>query len=318
MNGNELVRDENGDPIIDSYGEPIRMVQGATSSATVGVFFKGSKKKVPYKSSLKIGDTDYQDVFLLKAGQTGVIKFPNRDCKYEIIECGVDTEVYDQVSVNGEAITGTLYNNTDTGAASGTDVRRQDFGIDYETTGNRPRAEYSNQVAPGVMRNLSFEKLVYDSEGNPIPEEQYENISEKFNFRLYLGDEFSDENDLAPANMYSYYVKAPGGSYCRWNQVNQRFEPLELRPVIVHDQLAPEKRLIALVRAAHMVQRVGEGLARKVCLRLLRLHAGEYRPRLAQGALIQGVLPLGEYRPDVRLKRRGPVHVHRLAFSDCL
>ena len=155
-----------------------------------------------------------------------MIKFPNRDCKYEIIECGVDTEVYDQVSVNGEAITGTLYNNTDTGAASGTDVRRQDFGIDYETTGNRPRAEYSNQVDPDAMRTLSFEKLVYDSEGNPIPEEQYENISEKFNFRLYLGDEFSDENDLAPANMYSYYVKAPGGSYCRWNQANQRFEPL--------------------------------------------------------------------------------------------
>ena len=26
--------------------------------------------------------------------------------------------------------------------------------------------------------------------------------------------------------MYSYYVKAPGGSYCRWNQANQQFDPL--------------------------------------------------------------------------------------------
>lgn len=226
MDGNTIVHNADGNPVIAGYGDPIRMVQGATSSSTVGVFFKGSKKKVPYKSSLKIGDTVYQDVFLLKAGQTGVIKFPNRDCIYEIIECGVDTEVYDQVSVNGEAITGTLYNNTDTGAASGTDERRQDFGIDYETTGNRPRAEYSNQVDPDAMRTLSFEKLVYDSEGNPISDEQLANISSKFNFRLYLGDEFSDENDLALANMYSYYVKAPGGSYCRWNQANQQFDPL--------------------------------------------------------------------------------------------
>ena len=107
---------------------------------------------VPFKKSLNIGGTVYQDVFLLKAGQTAVIKFPDRDCKYEIVECGVDTEVYEQVSVNGEALTGTLYNNTDTGSAEGTTERRQDFGIEYETTGERPKVEYSNQIAPGVMR----------------------------------------------------------------------------------------------------------------------------------------------------------------------
>ena len=226
MEGDTIVHDPDGNPIITGYGEPIRMVQGATSSSVTGVLFKGSKKKVPYKKSLKIGGTVYNDVFLLKAGQTAVIKFPNRDCKYEIVECGVDTEVYEQVSVNGEAIDGTLYNNTDTGATGGTTERRQDFGIEYETTDSRPKVEYSNQVAPGVMRDLSFTKLVYDSEGNPIPDNQLENINAKFNFRLYLGDEFSDENDLALANMYSYYVKAPGGSYCRWNSADQCFEEL--------------------------------------------------------------------------------------------
>ena len=226
MEGDTIVHDPDGNPIITGYGEPIRMVQGATSSSVTGVLFKGSKKKVPYKKSLKIGGTVYKDVFLLKAGQTAVIKFPNRDCIYEIVECGVDTEVYEQVSVNGEVIDGTLYNNTDTGSAEGTTERRQDFGIEYETTDSRPKVEYSNQVAPGVMRDLSFTKLVYDSEGNPIPDNQLENINAKFNFRLYLGDEFSDENDLALANMYSYYVKAPGGSYCRWNSADQCFEEL--------------------------------------------------------------------------------------------
>ena len=44
MNGNTIVHDDDGNPIIDSYGDPIRLVQGATASSPVGVVFKGSKK----------------------------------------------------------------------------------------------------------------------------------------------------------------------------------------------------------------------------------------------------------------------------------
>ena len=223
-----VVHDEFGNPIIDDYGEPIQMVQGMTSSAAVGVVFKGSKKLVPFRSSLNIGGTDYQNVFLLKAGETAVIKLPDQNCIYEIIECGVDTEVYEQVLMNGEEITGTLYNNTDSGSEEDTTNRRKDFGIDYETTGNRPRTEYRNKVAPGVMRTLSFEKVVYDTDGTPMTPEQTANVSAKFSFRLYLDNEFADQNNLSPANMYHYYVKAPDGSYCRWNSEAQRFDPLDI------------------------------------------------------------------------------------------
>lgn len=220
------VQDPNGNQIIDSYEAPVRLVQGATSSADACVTYKGSKKLIPFRSSLNIGGTDYQDVFLLKAGETAVIKLPDRNCKYEIIECGVDTEVYEEVSVNGGTITGTLYNNTDTGSTETVTARRQDFGIDYEKMGDRPRAQYINKVAPDVMRTLSFEKVVYDTDENLITPEQSANIDAKFSFRLYLGNEFADQNNLSLANMYHYYIKEPGGSYCRWNSADQRFDSL--------------------------------------------------------------------------------------------
>ena len=155
-----------------------------------------------------------------------MIKLPDRNCKYEIIECGVDTEVYEEVSVNGETITGTLYNNTDIGSTETVTARRQDFGIDYETMGARPRAQYTNKVAPDVMRTLSFEKVVYDTGGNLMTPEQTANVDARFSFRLYLGNEFADQNNLSLANMYHYYIKEPGGSYCRWNSADQRFDSL--------------------------------------------------------------------------------------------
>ena len=225
VENNTIVHDENGNPVIESYGDPVRMVQGETSSAAVAVLYKGAKKLVPFRESLDIGGTEYKDVFLLKAGETAVIRFPDQNCQYEIIECGVDTEVYEQVSVNGEELTGTRYNNTDSGS-EGEMTSRQDFGTNYETTGSRPRAEYSNKVAPGVMRTLSFEKVVYDTQGKEIKNKDLEKVTGKFSFRLYLGNEFADQNNLSPANMYSYYVKDPKGYYCRWNAADQRFEQI--------------------------------------------------------------------------------------------
>ena len=221
-----VYRMEDGNPVIDSYGEPIQLVQGDTPSAEECVLYNGRKKLLPFKKTLNIGGTDYKNVFLLKSGETAVIKLPDPNCKYEIIECGADTDVYEQVSVNGEGVTGARYNNTDTGSEAPAGERRKDFGIGYETTGNRPKAEYTNKVAPDVMRALSFTKVVYDSEGNPMTPDETAKVSAKFNFRLYLGNEFSDEKNLSPANKYSYYVKGPDKSYCRWNSANQKFESL--------------------------------------------------------------------------------------------
>lgn len=220
------IQDASGNPVIDHYEDAVPLTQGSTASAEVCVVYKGRKKLVPFKDSMNIGGEDYSNVFLLKSGETAVIKLPDPNCQYEIIECGVDTNVYDRVSVNGEEITGTLYNNTDSRSTETVTSPRKDFGIDYETTGKRPRAEYSNSVASDAMRALSFTKVLYDTEGKPMTPEETAGVSAKFNFRLYLGNEFA--NELSLANMYSYYVKDPGGSYCRWNSAEQRFDPLDI------------------------------------------------------------------------------------------
>ena len=222
------IQDASGNPVIDHYEDAVPLIQGSTASAEVCVVYKGRKKLVPFSESMDIGGTNYNNVFLLKSGETAVIKLPDPNCQYEIIECGVDTNVYDLVSVNGNTITGALYNNMDTETTATEDVRRKDFGIDYETTGKRPRVEYTNNVSQGAMRTLSFKKVVYDTEGHPMSDEDTAKISARFRFRLSLGNEFADENKLDPANKYSYYVKDPNGKYCRWNSAGQRFDSLDI------------------------------------------------------------------------------------------
>ena len=237
--------DENGNREVSSYNTPVLLKQPAQNTDLTGkvyVSYKGTNKLIPYKDTMTIGGMTYSDVFLLKAGETAVVNFPEDTYQYKIVECGVDTAVYDHVYVNGEKpeneIFGKPYNNTD-GRDSGSEsdtlpsqtttydgTTRSDFGITYDSTKNRPRVEYINEVPPEVMRTVSLKKVLYDTEGMPLNNEQAAQIKDVFTFRLYLGNEFADQENLLPANMYTYYVKAPDGNYCKWDKANQKFVSL--------------------------------------------------------------------------------------------
>ncbi|MCR5264356.1 MAG: fibro-slime domain-containing protein, partial [Clostridiales bacterium] len=221
------VRDIEGNLIPDGYDEPVLMRQGSTPSAKSKVVYKGTNTLIPYRDTLLIDGVEYQNVFMLKPGDTAVIMFPEDDFVYQIIECGVNTEVYQNIYVNNESITanGQLYNNTDTGSDPVGSSRR-DFGVGYATSKERPRAEYNNEVAPGVMRTLEIKKDVYGTDGQPLTDEERAALTAGFTFRLYLGNEFADVNDLPLADMYSYYVKDPDGNYCRWNSAAKGFDTI--------------------------------------------------------------------------------------------
>ena len=79
--------------------------------------YKGTKTLIPYKDSMTIGGITYNNVFLLRAGETAVINFPENTYQYKIVECGVDTAVYEHVYINGvesgNEIFGKPYNNED-------------------------------------------------------------------------------------------------------------------------------------------------------------------------------------------------------------
>ena len=151
------VFDEQGNRKIIGYSEPMLLKQPDSNSNLTGAVYavyKGTKTLIPYAKSMTIDGQTYTDVFLLKPGETAVLNFPENTYRYKIVECGVNTEVYEKVSVNGEEIIGEPNSSS-----------RSDFGISYATTVDRPRVEYTNQVAPDVMRTLSFKKVLYDTKG---------------------------------------------------------------------------------------------------------------------------------------------------------
>ena len=223
--------DGNGQRIVDSYTQPVLLEQPSSNANLTGAeyaAYKGTNTLIPYKDSMSIDGQVYNNVFLLRAGETAVLNFPEDTYQYKIVECGVNTQVYEHVFVNGEDITGNgmLYNNTDTGTQAGQGETCLDFGIDYKTTEERPRVEYTNQMAPDVMRTLAFRKQVYGTDDELLTDTEAAAIEETFTFRLYLGNEYTDQNSIPPANMYSYLVKDPAGHYCRWNSGTKAFESL--------------------------------------------------------------------------------------------
>ncbi len=225
------VLDESGEKIVESYNSPEMMEQASLPGDPIRVVYKGTNTLVPFKESLTIVGIEYRNVFLLKAGETAVMMFPEDTYQYKTVECGLNTEIYDAVFVNGENITdeGRLYNNTDgsSGSSGAGQTGRKDFGIGYESTVKRPSVEYTNQVAPNVMRTLSFKKAVYGPTGILLTDAEAAQVDASFSFRLYLGNEFADASALPLADMYTYYIRDPQGYYGMWDSDNQTFTRLD-------------------------------------------------------------------------------------------
>ncbi|MBR0146911.1 MAG: fibro-slime domain-containing protein, partial [Eubacterium sp.] len=171
------------------------------------VFYKDSVNPVKYQQTLEIDGITYKDVFFLKPGETAEISFPENMTTYRIVECGINTDVYREVEVNGNPINGTPSGN------------RMNFGIDEATTEERPKVKYVNKVNPDALRTLTIKKVLYDETGTQ--EISYTADGTYFSFRLYLASEYED---LDVADMHSYHVKDPDGYYCSWNRETQKFE----------------------------------------------------------------------------------------------
>ena len=75
------------------------------------------------------------------------------------------------------------------------------------------------------MCTLSFKKEVYGPDGNILPDDQAAMVDTTFSFRLYLGNEFVDADNLPLADMYKYYIKDPDDYYVQWNAANKSFIP---------------------------------------------------------------------------------------------
>ncbi len=185
------------------------------------VKYVGTSNDVTYRDSYTVGGNTYNNVFLLKPGESAEVTLPDdaADQKYYVVECGVNPSVYDKVLVNG----------ADASAKPAENGR-----VNYETTEdtleNRQQVDFVNHVADGAMRTLSISKKLYDSDGKTVlthsNDSTHGNDDTLFNFRVYLGTENADSANLPLAYLYPYLVKDVAGHYCRWNAKDQKFDSL--------------------------------------------------------------------------------------------
>ena len=199
-----------------------------TNDDIIRVNYQSSIQRVDYFSSFTPNNSSvtFDSVYFLDPGKSVEIKFPDNTIEYRVIECGINQEVYDTVTVNGTVVPGTVINGTD----------RKLYDSGWLSVAQRPVMVFDNHVSSSALRTISFRKKLFDESGNELSASQ---DSTGFSFRLYLSNGTDDE--LVLANMVKYYVTDPEGRLCSWDPQTQTFVSSELRDYssLTSEQKAP-------------------------------------------------------------------------------
>ncbi|MBQ9015171.1 MAG: hypothetical protein IJ109_03530 [Firmicutes bacterium] len=188
-----------------------RLSEQTKTSSRINVSYQNTNVPVKYAAKFTPAgaSSEYRDVFFLTPGQTAAISLPEGALRYRIIECGLNTQVYDEVRVNDGEIQG----------KSTADANRRDYETTAAPVSERQRVVYDNHVSAAAKRTLTITKKLYDESDQLITDDPA-----GFSFRLWLGGE--NDTELAPAALQDYCVKDPEGNYCRWDAEDQRFVSL--------------------------------------------------------------------------------------------
>ena len=198
-------------------------VDGSGSAqGAITVKYKDSSRDVTHEASHTFyGDgtaTTYNNVFLLKPGETAVIDFPDDTFEYYIRECYVNTEVYSHVQVNGDEVTG----REAAASGGGTVAGRKDFASTEAEVEAVTRVTFANVVNSEAKGTLTITNKLFKEDGT-TPLSRTDEPDTTFTFRLYLGTENTADASLAPADMHSYHVKDESGNYCTWDKATKSF-----------------------------------------------------------------------------------------------
>lgn len=178
----------------------------------LNVTYQNSTQKVEYRPEYTPPKTtiSYKDVYFLSPGMVAEIHFPETIYSYQIVECGINTEVYDDVSVPGvTSIEETVHPENNI---------RASYTIPWATVEERNTVAFNNHIDKDGLRSLTIEKKLLDENGNEI---SAQNDPTTFSFRLYLTN--GADNNLELANMYKYRVLDPDGYLCRWSSADKTF-----------------------------------------------------------------------------------------------
>ena len=188
-----------------------------TSSQT-NVNYQNSTQTVEYLAQYTPPNSNvtYDSVYFLHPSMNAQINFPTNTIEYRIVECGVNSAVYDEVIVNGTEVQPHAVGTSD----------RNYYDSGWMSITENPNTVFENHVYEDALRTISFTKILEDESGNIISAQQ---DSTTFSFRLYLSD--GVDNTLRLANMYKYYVKDPDGYLCEWSSSLKTFVPTNKRNI---------------------------------------------------------------------------------------
>ena len=98
------------------------------------------------------------------------IHFPEDIYSYKIVECGVNTEVYDSVSVTGIDDTKIVKEQTPGNTA------RYSYATPWDTAENRKTVEFNNHVNAEGLRTLSVTKVLLGEDGNEAYDQNAQSV----------------------------------------------------------------------------------------------------------------------------------------------
>ena len=200
------------------------------------VTYRNSTQKVDYLETYNPPNSSvsYDSVYFLNPDMTTEIHFPEETVEYRIIECGINTDVYDNVRVNGVTVQGSGNTN------------HLSFDSGWQAVKDTPSLVFENHVAKEALRTLSFKKVLCDLSGNEVTAEQ---DSATFNFRLSLSKNSQDTPSLA--NLYKYHVTDPQGFLCKWDVPSQKFTSIGTSFYDISTLEPSQKELVTFETSMH-------------------------------------------------------------------
>ena len=157
---------------------------------------------------------------------------------YQIVECAVNTENYDEVHVNDNAASTTVVSGS-----------IKDLCSKAAQVSEQPTITFDNTVSRGNIRTLNITKKLYDENGKGEDNELFYKSNDpdkidktRFDIRLYLSNGTS--NELKLADMVRYYVLDPDRHLCTWDADAQVFISTETLDTEVTSLSDEDKQLV--------------------------------------------------------------------------
>ena len=179
----------------------------------VKLTYQNSVRPVEYAHEYKPAGSDvtFDKVYMIDPQHSVEIDLPDNVEKYRIVECGINTEVYDIASIDNAPPADTTefgehFANFDSGELLLSD---------------HPSIFFENFVKDNSVRTLTVKKILYDENGENGNVITKADDDTRFSFRLSLSNGSGSTVDLT--NRYNYYVADDQGKLCKWDPSIQDF-----------------------------------------------------------------------------------------------